>query len=97
MDATIENEWHMYSQFTPENGPLPTVFDYKNAKGNFDLVGKTKEGAYKKVYNDIFEIDEYFFSDKAHFVQLIKVINPKLKEIKVTLAGQVCIEGKCIG
>ena len=33
MDATIENEWHMYSQFTPENGPLPTVFDYKNAKG----------------------------------------------------------------
>ena len=20
MDATIENEWHMYSQFTPENG-----------------------------------------------------------------------------
>ena len=48
MDATIENEWHMYSQFTPENGPLPTVFDYKNTKGNYSLVGKTKESAYKK-------------------------------------------------
>ena len=53
MDATIEKEWHMYSQFTPEDGALPTVFDYKNAKGNFSLVGKTKESAYKKVFNDM--------------------------------------------
>ncbi|WP_430400632.1 protein-disulfide reductase DsbD family protein [Flavobacterium sp.] len=96
MDAVIDKDWHLYSQFTPDGGPQQLEFEFKNAKNNFTLVGKTKEGAYKKVYNDIFEIDEYFFSDKAHFVQLIKVINPKLKEIKVTLAGQVCIEGKCI-
>ena len=79
MDATIENEWHMYSQFTPENGPLPTVFNYKNAKGNFDLVGKTKESPYKKVYNDIFEVDEYYFAKTAQFKQIIKVTNPKVR------------------
>ncbi len=96
MDATIEPDWHLYSQFTPDGGALPSVFDYKNAKGNYTLTGKTKESPYKKIFNDIFEIDEYYFSNKAKFVQLIKVTNPKLKEIKVTLAGQVCIEGKCI-
>ncbi len=95
MDATIENEWHMYSQFTPENGPLPTVFDYKNAKGNFDLVGKTKESPYKKVYNDIFEVDEYYFAKTAQFKQVIKVTNPKLKEVKVYVEYQVCKE-QCI-
>ncbi len=95
MDATIENEWHMYSQFTPENGPLPTVFDYKNAKGNFDLVGKTKESPYKKVYNDIFEVDEYYFAKTAQFKQIIKVINPKVKEVKVYVEYQVCKE-QCI-
>lgn len=95
MDATIENEWHMYSQFTPENGPLPTVFDYKNAKGNFDLVGKTKESPYKKVYNDIFEVDEYYFVKKAQFKQIIKVTNPKVKEVKVYVEYQVCKE-QCI-
>ena len=95
MDATIENEWHMYSQFTPENGPLPTVFDYKNAKGNFDLVGKTKESPYKKVYNDIFEVDEYYFAKTAQFKQVIKVTNPKVKEIKVYVEYQVCKE-QCI-
>ena len=95
MDATIENEWHMYSQFTPENGPLPTVFDYKNAKGNFDLIGKTKESPYKKVYNDIFEVDEYYFAKTAQFKQIIKVTNPKLKEVKVYVEYQVCKE-QCI-
>jgi len=95
MDATIENEWHMYSQFTPENGPLPTVFDYKNAKGNFDLVGKTKESPYKKVYNDIFEVDEYYFAKTAQFKQIIKVTNPKVKKVKVYVEYQVCKE-QCI-
>ena len=95
MDATIENEWHMYSQFTPENGPLPTVFDYKNTKGNYSLVGKTKESAYKKVYNDIFEVDEYYFAKTAQFKQIIKVTNTKLKEVKVYVEYQVCKE-QCI-
>ena len=95
MDATIENEWHMYSQFTPENGPLPTVFDYKNTKGNYSLVGKTKESAYKKVYNDIFEVDEYYFAKTAQFKQIIKVTNSKLKEVKVYVEYQVCKE-QCI-
>ncbi|TXI64273.1 MAG: thiol:disulfide interchange protein [Flavobacterium sp.] len=95
MDATIENEWHMYSQFTPENGPLPTVFDYKNAKGDFDLIGKTKESPYKKVFNDIFEVDEYYFAKTAQFKQVIKVTNPKVKEVKVYVEYQVCKE-QCI-
>jgi len=85
----------MYSQFTPENGPLPTVFDYKNSKGNFDLVGKTKESPYKKVYNDIFEVDEYYFAKTAQFKQVIKVTNPKVKEVKVYVEYQVCKE-QCI-
>ena len=95
MDATIEKEWHMYSQFTPEDGPLPTVFDYKNAKGNFSLVGKTKESAYKKVFNDIFEVDEYYFANTAQFKQVIKVTNAQLKEVKVYVEYQVCKE-QCI-
>jgi thiol:disulfide interchange protein len=96
MDATIEDNWHLYSQFTPDGGAQPLVFTYKESGKNYKLVGKTKEGAYKKEYNETFEIDEYFFSKKAQFVQLIKVTNPNLKEIKVAVEGQACIEGKCV-
>jgi thiol:disulfide interchange protein len=94
-DATIQHEWHMFSQFTPEGGSLPTLFEYKNQKGNYQLLGKTTESKYKKIYNDIFEVDEYMFENSAQFKQVIKVTNTNLKEIKVYVEYQVCKE-QCI-
>ena len=93
--ADIDDEWHLYSQFTPEGGPIPLVFTFKNQKGNYQLVGKTKEGKYKKSYNDIFELDEYYFLGVAKFTQRVKILNPKLKTIEVLADGQACIDGKC--
>jgi thiol:disulfide interchange protein DsbD len=90
MKATIEKDWHVYSQFTPENGPLPAEFTFENAKGNFELLGKTKESPYKKQYNDVFEVDEYYFEKKATFTQKIKITNPKLTSIKTKIDFQVC-------
>lgn len=95
LDATIEHEWHMFSQFTPDGASLPTVIQYKNAKGNYELVGKTKESPYKKVYSDIFEVDEYLFENKAQFRQTIKITNPKATSAKVYIEYQVCKEA-CI-
>jgi thiol:disulfide interchange protein len=95
MDAFIEPSWHMYSQFTPDGGALPMIFEYKNAKGNYTTVGKTSESKYIKEFNDIFEVDEYFFAKKAKFKQVIKVTNSKLKEVKVYVEYQVCKE-QCI-
>ncbi len=95
MEAEIEPHWHMFSQFTPDGGSLPSVFEYKNAKGNYELVGKTSESKYQKVYNDIFEIDEYIFENKATFKQKIKVTNTALKEVKVYVEYQACKE-QCI-
>lgn len=96
MDAKIDNGWHFYSQNTPDGGALPAVFTFKDTKGNYQLVGKTSEGKYEKHFNDVFEVDEYFFTKSAQFKQTIKVLNPKLKTIKATLEGQTCIDGKCI-
>ncbi|RXR17337.1 thioredoxin family protein [Flavobacterium amnicola] len=94
-DATIEREWHMFSQFTPDGASLPTVFQFKNAKGNYSLVGKTSESPYKKVYSDVFEVDEYLFENKAQFRQTIKLTNPKATSAKVYVEYQVCKEA-CI-
>ncbi len=90
MNATIEKDWHMFSQHTPEGGSLPAVFEFKNQKGNYTLVGQTTESAYKKVYNDIFEVDEYIFENKANFKQIIKINNPDLKKVEVYMEYQVC-------
>ncbi|MBX9886868.1 MAG: thioredoxin family protein [Flavobacteriaceae bacterium] len=89
-DATIEKEWHLYSQFTPEGGPLALEIVFKNKKGNYQLVGKAKEGKTKTAFNDIFGVNETFFEEKAHLEQEIKIINPNLKTVEVDFDFQVC-------
>ena len=89
-DGTIEKEWHLYSQFTPEGGPLALEIVFKNQKGNYQLVGKAKEGKTKTAFNDIFGVNETFFEEKAHIEQEIKIINPNLKTIEVDFDFQVC-------
>lgn len=96
ISASIENNWHLYSQFTPDGGALPLVFTFKNQKGNYQLIGKTKEGKFKKAFNEIFEIEEYYFQTSAKFTQRIKILNSKLKTISLLVDGQACIDGKCV-
>lgn len=92
MEAKIDDDWHVYSQFTPENGPLPAEFKFKDAKGNYELIGKVKESPYKKQYNDVFEVDEYYFEKKATFTQKIKITNPNFTTLKASVDYQVCKE-----
>ncbi|MFM7018366.1 cytochrome c biogenesis protein CcdA [Flavobacterium sp.] len=95
MNATIEQGWHMYSQFTPDGGPLPITVTIKNQKGNFELIGKTKESPYKKEFNKDFEVDEYYFENKATLTQKVKITNPKTDKIVINLDFQAC-QNQCI-
>ncbi|QOG02067.1 cytochrome c biogenesis protein CcdA [Flavobacterium sp. MDT1-60] len=91
-DGTIEKDWHMYSQFTPDGGPLPLEIVFKNQKGNYNLVGKAKEGKTKTAFNDVFGVNETFFEGKAHIEQEITITNPDLKTVDVDFDFQVCKE-----
>jgi thiol:disulfide interchange protein len=91
-DGAIEKDWHMYSQFTPDGGPLAMEVVFKNQKGNFSLVGKAKESKTTTAYNDIFEVDETYFKDKAQIKQVIQVTNANTVKIEAELNYQVCKE-----
>ncbi|MCW2121007.1 protein-disulfide reductase DsbD family protein [Flavobacterium sp. 7A] len=88
--AVIEKDWHLYSQFTPDGGPLPLELEFKNQKGNYTLVGKAKESKTRTAFNDIFEVNETFFEGKAQIQQEIKIVNAKLATIDAVLNYQVC-------
>ena len=91
-DAVLEKDWHMYSQFTPDGGPLQLEVSFKNQKGNFNLVGKAKESKTRTAYNDIFEVNETFFEGKAQIKQEITITNTKLTTVEAVLNYQVCKE-----
>ena len=94
-NGLIESGWHLYSQYTAEGGSLPLEILFKNQKGNFELIGKTKESKTKTAYNDIFEVNETFFEKNAQLTQEIKLTNPKLTKVEVSFDFQVCKEA-CI-
>ena len=89
-EGTIENEWHVYSQFTPDGGSLPMVLTFKNQNNNYQLIGKTVESKTKKQFNDVFGVDEIIFEKKVILTQKIKIINPNYNKIDVVVEFQVC-------
>lgn len=95
VSGKIDESWHVYSQFTPDGGPLPLELKFSNQKGNFELIGKAIESPYKKAFNDVFEVEEYYFEKSVTITQKVKIINPKIDKINLTVDYQVCKES-CI-
>lgn len=92
LDGVVEGNWHMYSQFTADGGPLPAELLFNNEEGNYLIAGKAKESATKTAYNDVFEVDETYFDGPVKLVQVVTVTNKDLKNIQLELAYQVCDE-----
>ena len=97
LTAAIDAGWHIYSQTTPDGGPVPTSIKFgKNPL--ITLIGKTKEvGKLEKHKEPLFGgIDVKQFSDNVDFVQTIKLKG----YVKITVNGSVsfmcCNDHECL-
>lgn len=87
--CTLEDDWHTYSQFTKEGGPLPTQFRFEKNK-DIELKGKVEElGKKHTKFDDLFGVDVTSFDGDVIFVQKVKIKNPKAV-LKGEFDGQVC-------
>ena len=91
-NATIEPNWHMYSQYSDENGAIPMSVTFNNAKGNYQVDGKPKESKTEKAFNDVFGVTETFWSNKAQLTQVVKLLPNSNKVVQVAFDYQVCKE-----
>lgn len=92
LKAVIEDGWHVYSQHTPEGGPLPTEFSFPDAGRQYELLGPTRESETETAYNDVFEVNETFFKGAAEFRQRIRRTHKELTQVRLELFYQVCKE-----
>lgn len=91
LNASIEPEWHVYSQFTDPGGSLPLELEFLEAGKAYSLEGPTVESETTTAYSEIFEVDETFFSETAQLSQ--KIIAEETTEfVKLILKYQVCKE-----
>ncbi|MCM4156283.1 thiol:disulfide interchange protein [Gramella sp. AN32] len=95
-NAFIENHWHLYSQFLPEDAVNATVFKYEDAGSTYELIGKTEESETVTEYDKVFEMELTFFKNTATFTQNIKVLDSTLSTVNVEVEYQVCDDTACI-
>ena len=91
--ATIAPGFHLYAIDNPAGGSNPLVF-YFDCKG-CQTVGKpTANKAYTKEFDDVFEVNQHFYSGSVTFTQKLK---PTAKDfsVSVEIKGQACDDKGC--
>jgi thiol:disulfide interchange protein len=94
--ATLSGKHHLYSQFTPDGGPLPTIFDFKKTK-DFKLIGKTSEPKPEGEYDDLFGVTVQLFKlQRVEFKQEVRILSSKDFKITGEISGMTCDDQGCI-
>jgi hypothetical protein len=94
LKATIDNGWHVYSQFVKEGGPIKTTITFIPSS-EYTMVGKTIEPKPVTRMEKTFGMEVAFFENSVIFQQKIK-----LKKGQAIVKGNIeymtCNDHKCL-
>jgi hypothetical protein len=96
LTANIENGWHLYSQTTPDGGPVPTSIELsKNPLLVID--GSAKEmGKLEQHHEPLFGVDVKQFSGKVDFVQTVKLKGKAKTALNGSVEFMTCNDHECL-
>jgi len=96
LTASIGPGWHIYSQFTPKGGPVPTTVTFNKNAAVLSL-GKPQEvGKLQQKMEKAFNMEVKYFADKVDFVQVVKVKTQTPQSFSGTIEFMVCNEKQCL-
>lgn len=97
MKATIQTNWHLYSQSQPDDAvAMPTTF-VLNPNPLFTLDGKIKEvGKMEKYTDKVLKVSANQYSNSVTFTQLIKLKGKAKTSVTGTVEYQTCDDQKCL-
>ncbi|CAM1348370.1 protein-disulfide reductase DsbD domain-containing protein [Tenacibaculum insulae] len=93
--ATLDDEWHIYSQEIPKGGPIPTLFSFTGDQ-RYLKKGNTKEDEGVVVDDEVFEMRIKYFDTKAVFKQRIRLKTNEKFVINGTVEYMVCSGANCL-
>ena len=94
--AIIDGQWHIYSQTTPEGGPVPTSITFTR-NPLVTSQGVTKEiGKLEQHHEPLFGVDVKQFAGKVEFVQTVKLKSPVKTNVAGTVEFMVCNDKQCL-
>lgn len=95
--ANIQEGWTVYSQYTSDEGPVPTTITYEG-DAVFDKMGEAKESGKKKEgYDKIFDMDVVkFLADEPYVIEQKIKTSDTGKMITGYLTYMTCDKTKCL-
>ena len=94
MTATIAPGYHMFSIDNPSGGSNPLVF-YFETKGCRLEGNPVADKSYIKEYDDIFEVEQYFYEGTVSFTQDLIPLESHFV-VDVEIKGQACNDTGCV-
>ena len=92
--ATVDKGWHVYSQFIPDGGPIPTSFTF-TPDNNYTLIGKVSEPKGEEIFDSNFDMKLKYFENTAEFKQKIKLTSNKAFKLKGVVESMACNDKNC--
>jgi len=92
--ASIDENWHLYSQNVKPGGPNKTTFTFAKSK-DYALVGSTAEPKPIVKYEKVFKADIPYFQDEVVFTQKVK-LNKGATTVKGVVNFQLCNDTSCL-
>lgn len=96
LTANLEEGWHIYSQTTPDGGPVATKIKFASNPLIAVQGATTEVGKPEKKHEAIFGVDVKQFSNKVDFVQVVKLKG----KVKTNITGSVdymtCNDRECL-
>ncbi len=95
--ATIESNWHLYSQTQPEDAIAePTVISF-TSNPLLSLEGKIKEdGKMEKFHDAKLDLSANQYASSVDFVQVVKLKSNAKTSLNGTVRFQTCDDKKCL-
>lgn len=93
--ADIEPGWHVYSQFIPEGGPIPTTFKFKPS-ADYKLIGSVSESPKAETaFDKNFDMQISWHKKRVEFQQKVAITKASAT-ISGSLDFMVCNDERCL-
>lgn len=95
--AVIEKPWHIYSQFTPPDGPsLPTAIHFTR-NPLVEVVGKPVEkGNLITKKEEVLNVELKYYGGTVEFVQKLRVKNAVKTNVNGSIEYMACTDQRCL-
>lgn len=96
LTATMDSPWAIYSQHTPEGGPLPTTITF-HANPMVLPLGSTREKGMRHLKQDkTFGVEVRYYRHTVTFVQQVKLRSPVTTALSGTVEFMACDDTRCL-